>query len=129
MRQKLKKVLRRERRKINPSLQKMVDLKHTIALSTLKITQETAAYMKQTIENKILNLKPGNQFFREVNSITGRKNTQKIDHLVINNKKQYNPNRIKKEFTTFYHKLYQKQTPHHINRTPKTNRHITDFSV
>lgn len=126
-RQKLKKTFRRERRKNNPVNWKMVELKHAIAQTSLKITAETSSYMKKTIEDKILNLKPGNQFYKEVNRITGRKNNRKIDHLIINNNQIYNPQSIKEEITSFYSNLYKEQTPHTLDlNIPSTN--ITQFS-
>ena len=127
LRQKLRKALRRERRKTNPLLWKVVELKYTIARTTLQINSETSLYMKKTIEDKITKLKPGNQFFREVNNIIGQKNFRKLDHLIIDNKQIFNPQHIKTEFTSFYNNLYKEQTPHtlDINITPNN---ITDFS-
>lgn len=120
----IKKALNRERAKIAPSLNKIQDLKLTLARIRLKIKTNTMAQMKSAFENKIMKIRPGPHFFTQVNLLAGRKRCEQVTKIMKNDTPVYNPDEIKKEFTEYYKQLYTETRPQEVETVSFTNSKV-----
>ena len=114
LRRKLKKAINREKGRAAPNPTRISELKLISSCAARKIAKESKEFLKTSFETKIKKIKPGNDFYKQINQLSGRKNFNSPKYLTREGKTIREPAKMKEEFTGYYKELYRRRDPHPI---------------